>query len=88
MRKDLRGWLRALHERMGITTIFVTHDQDEALELADMVAVLNLGNIEQVGTPKELRNQPATPFVADFLGGHLRPATVTPLRAMAEVAAR
>jgi sulfate transport system ATP-binding protein len=80
VRKDLRSWLRSLHERMGITTIFVTHDQDEALELADKVAVLNLGHIEQVGTPVELRARPASPFVADFLGSNLRePATVTPL---------
>jgi sulfate transport system ATP-binding protein len=88
VRKDLRGWLRGLHERMGITTIFVTHDQDEALELADMVAVLNLGHIEQIGTPAELRNHPATPFVAEFLGANLKAASVTPLRAYAEFAAR
>ncbi|HEX2591872.1 MAG TPA: sulfate ABC transporter ATP-binding protein [Rhizomicrobium sp.] len=80
VRKDLRVWLRSLHERMGITTIFVTHDQDEALELADMVAVLNLGNIEQIDTPENLRTKPATPFVADFLGSNLRPANITPLR--------
>lgn len=80
VRKDLRGWLRGLHEKMGITTVFVTHDQDEALELADKVAVLNLGLIEQVGTPKELRASPASPFVADFLGTNVRSATVTPLR--------
>jgi len=84
VRKDLRAWLRSLHERMGITTVFVTHDQDEALELADMVAVLNLGQIEQVGTPMELRSQPASPFVADFLGSNLRSPTVTALRATAE----
>ena len=83
VRKDLRAWLRGLHERMGITTIFVTHDQDEALELADMVAVLNLGHIEQVGTPQDLRSKPASPFVADFLGTDLRAATVTPLRVKA-----
>jgi sulfate transport system ATP-binding protein len=88
VRKDLRGWLRGLHERMGITTIFVTHDQDEALELADMVAVLNLGHIEQIGTPAELRNNPATPFVAEFLGANLRAASVTPLRPHVEFAAR
>ncbi|HEY1709832.1 MAG TPA: sulfate ABC transporter ATP-binding protein [Rhizomicrobium sp.] len=81
VRKDLRGWLRSLHERMGITTIFVTHDQDEALELADKVAVMNLGNIEQLGTPKELRTRPATPFIADFLGSPIRGANVTTLRA-------
>jgi len=82
VRKDLRHWLRALHERLGLTTIFVTHDQEEALELADLVAVLNAGQIEQIGTPAELREQPATPFVADFLGGNLgqpRAANVTRL---------
>jgi sulfate transport system ATP-binding protein len=88
VRKDLRAWLRALQEQMAITTVFVTHDQEEALELADRVAVLNLGRIEQLGTPKELRNKPATPFVADFLGTRLRAATVTPLRPRAAVRAR
>jgi sulfate transport system ATP-binding protein len=68
VRKDLRAWLRALHDRLGLTTIFVTHDQEEALELADLVAVLNEGKIEQIGAPKDLRGAPATPFVADFLG--------------------
>jgi sulfate transport system ATP-binding protein len=68
VRKDLRDWLRKLHERLGLTTIFVTHDQEEALALADLVAVLNLGKIEQIGTPAELRSQPATAFVSDFLG--------------------
>ena len=67
VRKDLRAWLRQLHERLGLTTIFVTHDQDEALALADLVAVMNDGRIEQIGTPSELRNNPATPFVAQFL---------------------
>jgi sulfate transport system ATP-binding protein len=80
VRKDLRAWLRGLHERMGITTVFVTHDQDEALELADMVAVLNFGHIEQVGTPNELRNSPASPFVAEFLGSNILSASVVPLR--------
>jgi sulfate transport system ATP-binding protein len=72
VRKDLRQWLRGLHNRLGLTTIFVTHDQEEALETADLVAVMNLGRIEQIGTPQELRNAPATPFVADFLSD-LRP---------------
>ena len=67
VRKDLRSWLRELHERLGLTTIFVTHDQEEALALADLVAVMNEGRIEQIGAPKELREQPATPFVAQFL---------------------
>ncbi|KLK94569.1 sulfate ABC transporter ATP-binding protein [Microvirga vignae] len=68
VRKDLRAWLRDIHERTGKTTVFVTHDQDEALELADRVAVLNLGRLEQVGTPDEVQDQPATPFVMTFLG--------------------
>lgn len=67
VRKDLREWLRKLHEKMGITTVFVTHDQEEALKMADLVAVLNAGRIEQIGTPGELLAEPATPFVADFL---------------------
>ena len=67
MRKDLRGWLRAIHERMGITTVFVTHDQEEAFALADLVAVMNAGKIEQYGTPQDVRRAPKTPFVADFL---------------------
>jgi sulfate transport system ATP-binding protein len=68
VRKELRRWLRDIHERTGKTTIFVTHDQDEALELADRVAVLNDGLIEQVGTPDEVQDQPASPFVMTFLG--------------------
>jgi sulfate transport system ATP-binding protein len=68
VRKDLRQWLRALHDETKLTTIMVTHDQDEALALADRVAVMNLGQIEQVGTPEELRSSPATPFVREFLG--------------------
>ncbi len=67
VRKELRSWLRALHERMGITTVFVTHDQEEAFALADLVAVMNKGQIEQYGTPDDVRRSPATPFVAEFL---------------------
>jgi sulfate/thiosulfate transport system ATP-binding protein len=67
VRKELRGWLRALHERMGITTVFVTHDQEEAFALADLVAVMNAGRIEQYGTPEDVRRSPKTPFVAEFL---------------------
>jgi len=67
VRKDLRVWLRRLHDGTGITTVFVTHDQEEALELADLVAVMNEGRIEQIATPQELRSAPATPFVRDFL---------------------
>jgi sulfate transport system ATP-binding protein len=65
--KDLRRWLRELHERTKHTTVFVTHDQDEAFELADRVAILSEGKIEQVGTVAEVFNKPSTAFVADFL---------------------
>jgi sulfate transport system ATP-binding protein len=67
VRKELRVWLRNLHDRTGITSIFVTHDQEEALQMADLVAVMNAGRIEQIGTPAELRAAPATAFVSEFL---------------------
>ena len=67
VRKELRRWLRRLHDEMHVTSVFVTHDQEEALEVADRVVVLNEGRIEQVGTPDEVRRSPATPFVRDFL---------------------
>ncbi len=68
VRRELRRWLRELHEQTGLTTLFVTHDQEEALELADRVAILNRGRIEQVGTPDEVYDQPGTPFVYGFVG--------------------
>jgi sulfate transport system ATP-binding protein len=68
VRKELRRWLRQLHDAMGMTTIFVTHDQEEALELADRVVVMSDGRIEQVGTPEEVYDRPANPFVYRFLG--------------------
>ena len=68
VRKELRRWLRRLHDDMGLTSIFVTHDQEEALELADRVVVMNQGAIEQIGTPEEVYDTPATPFVYEFLG--------------------
>jgi sulfate transport system ATP-binding protein len=68
VRKDLRRWLRSFHQEIGVTTVFVTHDQQEALELADMVVVMNQGQIEQVGPPQEIYDHPATPFVYEFLG--------------------
>jgi sulfate transport system ATP-binding protein len=69
VRKDLRRWLRELHDRTGHTTLFVTHDQEEAFELADRVAVLNSGRIEQIGTPSQIVNQPDNDFVSEFVEG-------------------
>lgn len=68
VRKDLRRWLRRLHDELHITSVFVTHDQEEALEVADRVVVLNQGVIEQVGTPEEVYDAPGSPFVYEFLG--------------------
>ncbi|MGI5832739.1 MAG: sulfate/molybdate ABC transporter ATP-binding protein [Thermoguttaceae bacterium] len=68
VRMELRGWLRRLHNEIHLTSVFVTHDQDEALELADRVAVMNNGKIEQFDTPDNLFHQPATAFVMNFLG--------------------
>ncbi|WP_199099774.1 TOBE-like domain-containing protein [Dyella sp. ASV21] len=68
VRVSLRRWLRELHEELKLTTVFVTHDQEEALELADRVAVMNQGRIEQVDTPEVIYHQPATPFVCEFIG--------------------
>lgn len=72
VRKDLRRWLRTLHDRLGLTTVFVTHDQEEALDLADQVVVMDHGQIEQVGTPDQIYSNPKTTFVAEFLGGSNR----------------
>lgn len=68
VRTELRRWLRRLHDELKITGVFVTHDQEEALEVADRVVVMNSGKIEQVGTPAEVYDHPATPFVYNFLG--------------------
>jgi sulfate transport system ATP-binding protein len=68
VRKELRRWLRQLHEELHITSVFVTHDQEEALEVADRVVVMNNARIEQIGTPREIYDHPATPFVNEFLG--------------------
>lgn len=68
VRKELRRWMRRLHEELHITTIFVTHDQEEAMEMSDRVVVMSQGKIEQVGTPEEVYLQPANGFVYDFLG--------------------
>jgi sulfate transport system ATP-binding protein len=68
VRQELRRWLRELHDEVGVTSVFVTHDQDEALEVADQIAVMNAGKIEQVGTPDEVYHNPASSFVYNFLG--------------------
>ena len=68
VRQELRRWLRNLHDQIHVTSIFVTHDQEEASELADRVVVMNQGRIEQIGTPDEIYDQPSTPFVYNFLG--------------------
>ena len=69
VRKDLRKWLKELHQRTGHTTLFVTHDQDEAFELADRIAILDQGRIVQVGTAEEIIARPASPFVDSFIEG-------------------
>jgi sulfate/thiosulfate transport system ATP-binding protein len=68
VRKELRRWLRRLHEEVHVTSVFVTHDQEEALEVSDRVVIMNEGKIEQSGTPEEVYDKPATPFVYGFLG--------------------
>ncbi|WP_374625454.1 sulfate/molybdate ABC transporter ATP-binding protein [Devosia sp.] len=68
VRKELRKWLREIHDRTGHTTVFVTHDQEEALELADRLVVMSQGRIEQVGTPDEVYDRPQNPFVFSFIG--------------------
>jgi spermidine/putrescine ABC transporter ATP-binding subunit len=68
LREEMRAELREIQRAVGITTVFVTHDQDEALGLSDRVAVMNAGRIEQLGSPRDVYDQPATPFVADFIG--------------------
>ncbi|MGV0998482.1 MAG: sulfate/molybdate ABC transporter ATP-binding protein [Fluviibacter sp.] len=68
VRKELRRWLRRLHDEIHVTSIFVTHDQEEALEVADEVVLMNQGKVEQVGTPDQVYDHPATPFVYSFLG--------------------
>ncbi len=68
VRKELRKWLREIHDKTGHTTVFVTHDQEEALELADRLVVMSQGKIEQVGTPDEVYDQPDNPFVFGFIG--------------------
>ena len=68
VRQDLRRWLRKLHDEIHITSVFVTHDQEEALEVSDTIVIMNKGRIEQIGTPEDVYEQPANPFVYGFLG--------------------
>ena len=68
VREDLREWLRRLHDEVHVTTVLVTHDQAEALDVADRIAVLNSGRVEQVGTPAQVYDSPANAFVMSFLG--------------------
>lgn len=68
VRKDLRAWLRRLHDEVHVTTVFVTHDQEEAMEVSDQVVVMNRGKIEQVGSPAEIYDRPASAFVMSFIG--------------------
>ena len=68
VRKELRRWLRRLHDELHITSVFVTHDQEEALEVADRIVVMNRGHVEQIGSPQEVYDEPATSFVYQFLG--------------------
>jgi len=77
VRKELRRWLRNFHDEINLTTIFVTHDQEEALEIADEVVIMNQAKIEQIGSPQEVYDRPATPFVYQFLGNvNVLPASV------------
>jgi sulfate transport system ATP-binding protein len=68
VRKELRAWLRNLHEQTNVTTVIVTHDQEEAMEVADKIVVINEGRIEQIGTAEEIYDHPASPFVMQFVG--------------------
>ena len=68
VRKELREWLRRLHDEVHVTTVFVTHDQEEAMEVSDEIVVINEGRVEQIGTPDQLYDEPANPFVMGFLG--------------------
>jgi sulfate transport system ATP-binding protein len=85
VRKELRRWLRSLHEDIHVTSVFVTHDQEEALEVADRVVVMDKGRIEQVGSPEEVHDRPATAFVHEFIGESLMlPITVQDQRVHVE----
>ena len=95
VRRELREWLRRLHTEVHVTTVLVTHDQEEAMEVADTIAVLNRGRIEQVGAPRDLYDRPANPFVMTFIGAanrigdlFIRPHEVTLLPHAGETAPR
>lgn len=76
VRKELRTWLRKLHDEVHVTSVFVTHDQEEAMEVADEIVIMSQGKIEQVGTPKEIYDHPKTPFVMSFIGSvNILPST-------------
>ena len=83
VRKELRAWLRSTISRLGVTSIFVTHDQEEAIEVADEIVVTNHGRIEQVGTPMEICIEPKTPFVAEFIGRGRRVSNIGSFRGFA-----
>lgn len=84
VRRDLRRWLRSVHDATGSTTVFVTHDQEEAFELADRVVIMGAGQIEQIGTADEIYDNPASPFVAEFMGATIAlPVTIRNGRAEA-----
>jgi sulfate transport system ATP-binding protein len=85
VRQELRRWLRRIHDQTHVTSVFVTHDQDEAFEVSDRVVVMNKGRIEQIGSPREIVEQPANAFVLDFVGNvNVFPASVSFGRAVAE----
>ena len=83
VRKELRRWLRQFHDKINLTTVFVTHDQEEALEIADEVVIMNQAKVEQVGTPQQVYDRPASPFVYQFLGN----VNVLRVQALAEAGA-
>ncbi len=86
VRKELRAWLRELITKVGITSIFVTHDQDEATEVADEIIIMNRGRVEQIGSPVEIYNNPKTPFVAEFLGENVKVSHVEDMRGFEGIA--
>ena len=87
IRQELRAWLREMIDRLGITSIFVTHDQAEAIEVADEIMIINQGRLEQKGTPREIYQNPQTPFVAAFIGESSIVENVTAIRGFEDAAA-